>query len=111
MAPIIEFFLQLVAMERFLVELTTINQKVHNWAHVQSDMIERRDPLYAVFSQNLRRVDFQYFLGLLQYSWQQSAATDGVCEHNNTSQVYFLTLNLFKQCEPLQGILVQNKSE
>ena len=30
MAPIIEFFLQLVAMERFLVELMTITKKVHN---------------------------------------------------------------------------------
>ena len=30
MALIIEFFLQLVAMERFLVELMTINRKVHN---------------------------------------------------------------------------------
>ena len=29
MAPIIEFFLQLVAMERFLVELMTIKKKVH----------------------------------------------------------------------------------
>ena len=29
MAPIIEFFLQLVATERFLVELMTINKKVH----------------------------------------------------------------------------------
>ena len=30
MALIIEFFLQLVAMERFLVELMTINRKVQN---------------------------------------------------------------------------------
>ena len=30
MALIIEFFLQLVAMERFLVELMTMNKKVHN---------------------------------------------------------------------------------
>ena len=31
MAPIIEFFLQhLAAVERFLVELMTINKKVHN---------------------------------------------------------------------------------
>ena len=28
MAPIIEFFLQLVAMERFMVELMTIKKKV-----------------------------------------------------------------------------------
>ena len=41
MAPIIEFFLQLVALERFLAELMTISRKVHNWAHVKSDMIER----------------------------------------------------------------------
>ena len=61
MAPIIEFFLQLVAMERFLVELMTINKKIHKRAHVQSDMIERVDPLFAVFSQNLRRVAFQVF--------------------------------------------------
>ena len=51
MAPIIEFSLQhdLVAMERFMVELMTINKKVRNWAHVQSDMKERGDPLFAVF--------------------------------------------------------------
>ena len=43
MAPIIEFFLQhWVAMERFLVELMTINKKVHNSAHVKECvMIER----------------------------------------------------------------------
>ena len=39
-ATVIEFFLQhnLVAMERFLVELMTINKKVRNWAHVKSDI-------------------------------------------------------------------------
>ena len=57
MALIIEFFLQLVAMERFLVELMTIDKKAHNWARVRSDMIERWDPLFAVFTQNLRRVE------------------------------------------------------
>ena len=43
MAPIIEFFIQyiLVAMERFMVELMTINKKVRNRAHVKSSMIER----------------------------------------------------------------------
>ena len=53
MAPIIKFFLQhvLVAMERFLVELMTINMKVRNGAHVKSDVTERGDPLCAVFSQ------------------------------------------------------------
>ena len=61
MALIIEFFLQLVAMERFLVELMTINKKVQNWTHVRSDMTERWDPLCAVFSQNLRCVDFEDF--------------------------------------------------
>ena len=40
----IEFFIQyiLVAMERILVELMTINKKVRNWAHVKSSMIERQ---------------------------------------------------------------------
>ena len=48
-----------------LRELMTINKKVRNWAHVKSDMIERWDPLCRLFT-NLRRVDFQDFLGLLQ---------------------------------------------
>ena len=29
------------------VELMTMNKKVRNWAHVKSDMIERRDPLWV----------------------------------------------------------------
>ena len=41
MAPIIDFFLQLVAMERFLVELMIIHKKVYKLGWVQSDMIER----------------------------------------------------------------------
>ena len=45
MAPVV-FFIQyiLVAVERFVVELMTIN-KLSNWAHVKSSMIERGDPL------------------------------------------------------------------
>ena len=51
MAPIIEFFVQLVAIERFLVELMTVRKKVHKLACVQRDMIEREDSLFAVFGQ------------------------------------------------------------
>ena len=42
MASIV-FFIQhiLVAVERFLVELMTINKKVRNGAHEKSSMIER----------------------------------------------------------------------
>ena len=69
-------------------------------------MIERWDLLCAVFSQNLRRIDFQDFFccSWIVYSWQQSAATDGRCEHHHLTRP-------FSQCEPLQGILVQVKSE
>ena len=48
MASIIEFFLQLVAMEWFLVEFIIIQRK-SKWGHSQSDMIERRNLLFAVF--------------------------------------------------------------
>ena len=67
MAPIIEFFLQLVAMERFPggAHDKFKGKSTNELAYVQSDMIERWDPLFAVFRQNLRRVDFQDFI-LLQ---------------------------------------------
>ena len=45
MAPIIEFFLQLVAMERFLVELMTESPRLS--LRAKSDMIERGDPLWV----------------------------------------------------------------
>ena len=62
------FFLQhLVAMERVLVELMTINMKVHNWAHVKSDMIERGDPLWVPSFHRTSDVStFKIFWGLLQ---------------------------------------------
>ena len=64
---IIEFFLQLVAMERFPsgAHDKFKRKSTNELAYVQSDMIERKDPLFAVFRQNLRRVDFQDFV-LLQ---------------------------------------------
>ena len=55
LAPIIEFFLQLVAMERFLVELIINQMKVDKWRCMQSDMMERRNLLFAVFGSNFRR--------------------------------------------------------
>ena len=54
LAPIIKFFLQLVAMERLMVELI-IQMKVHIWAYMQSDMIER---LWI----KPQTCDFQHFL-------------------------------------------------
>ena len=67
MAPITEFFLQLVAMERFPggAHDNFKRKSTNELPYVQSDMIERGDPLFAVFRQNLRRVDFQDFV-LLQ---------------------------------------------
>ena len=74
-ALIIEFFLQhLVAMERFLVELMTINKKVHNWDQVQNDMIERGDPLFVPSFHKTSDVStFKVFLkkGLLQLDRSQ----------------------------------------
>ena len=49
------------------------SKKVHKWAYVQSDMVERGDPLFAVFGQNLRRATFQFFI-LLQLDRLQLAA-------------------------------------
>ena len=37
------------------------SKKVHKWAYVQSDMIERWDPLIAVFGKNPRRAAFKIF--------------------------------------------------
>ena len=39
----------------------TIQMKVHQRAYVQIDIIERGDPLFAVFGQNLRRATFKIF--------------------------------------------------
>ena len=47
LAPITEFFFQLVAMERFLVEFIIVGRKSTDEL-AQSDMIERRDTLFAV---------------------------------------------------------------
>ena len=57
MVPIIKFFLQLVAMERFLVELMTINKKV--------SMIKWGDPLCRFFTQP-QTCRLSRFFGLLQ---------------------------------------------
>ena len=65
MAPVIEFFLQLVAVERFLVELMTIKESPQMSLRAKRHD-GTRDPLFAVFGQNLRRVNFQDFLILLQ---------------------------------------------
>ena len=59
---------------------------------MQSDMIERGDPLFAVFGQNLRRATFNFFIltvdgGLLQPTG---------CK-DNTSQVHFRSVNLCQE--------------
>ena len=67
LAAIIEFFLQLVAMERFLVELIIIQNESLHMSDVQSDMIERWSLLFAVFGSNLRRATFTiccYFVAI-----------------------------------------------
>ena len=101
-APIIEFFLQqLVAMERFLVEFTTISKKNHKWAYVHSDMIKRCGPLSAVFGKNLRRATFILFL--LQLDRLPLTA---VCCNRRWVYRQHLTSPIF-QCESPQGIPVQ----
>ena len=65
---------------------------------MQSDVIERRDPLFAVFGQNLRRADFQDFFvavgsftadgGLLQ-------PTGGV--KTTPHKTIFRSVNLYKE--------------
>ena len=86
MAPI-DFFIQhiLVAMERFLEELMTINKKVRGLAHVKSDMIERGDPLCRLFTKP-QTCRLSRFFSLLQLDRIQ-LSTDGVCEHH-TSHVH-----------------------
>ena len=96
MAPFVKFCIQyiLVAMGRFQVELVTINQKVRNWAHVKSSMIERGDPFVPSFHKTSDVLTFKIFLvccSWIVYSWQWSAATDGVCEHHLTRP--FFTVN------------------
>ena len=91
MAPIFEFFIQLVAMERFLVELMTIKKKVHEWAYTQSDMMERRDPLFAVFGQNLRRDDLQdfFFVAVRSFTADSSLLQPTGCANTTPHTVHF----------------------
>ena len=101
-ALIIEFFLQqLVTMERFLVEFTTISKKNHKWAYVHSDMIKRCGPLSAVFGKNLRRAIFILFL--LQLDRLPLTA---VCCNRRWVYRQHLTSPIF-QFESPQGIPVQ----
>ena len=96
LAPIIEFFLQLVAMERFLVEL--INGSPH-MSDVHSDMKEWWNLLFAVFGSNLRRSTFTIFLffcSWIVYSWRRSTVTDEECKDNIT-QDFFRSVKLFKE--------------
>ena len=66
-ALIIEFFLQLVAMERFLVELIIIQRKSTNELMCKSDMIERGDPFVCRLWIKPQTCDFHNFsLILLQ---------------------------------------------
>ena len=64
LAPIIEFFLQLVAMERFLVELMIIQRKSTN-------------ELTCKAKPQTRDFQFLFCCSWIVYSWRRSAATDG----------------------------------
>ena len=44
---------------------------------MQSDMIERRDPLFAVFGQHLRRATFKIFFVVLYFVAIGSFTADG----------------------------------
>ena len=67
-------------------------------------MIERRDPLFAVFGHNLRRADFQDFVFVVLYFVAIGSFTAdggllqprGGCK-NNTSQDHFRSVNLYKE--------------
>ena len=75
------FFIQhiLVAVERFLVELMTINQKVRNWAHVKSSMIERGDPLCRFFTQPQTCRLSRFFVAVRSFTGDSSLLQPTVC--------------------------------
>ena len=100
MAPIIEFVLQqLVAVERFLVEFMTI-KKVHNWAHVQNDMIERKDPLFVPSFHKTSDVSiFKIFrfVAVRSFTADSSLLQPTVSVNTTTSHVHFRSVNLYKE--------------
>ena len=63
----------------------------------RADMIERGDPLCAVFSQNLRRVDFEDVFGLLQLDRLQLTVVccnrQG-CEHHTSHRPFFTVIHI-----------------
>ena len=65
---------------------------------MQSDMIEREDPLFAVFGQDLRRVYFQDFsVAVRSFTAHGSLLQPtGECKYN-TSHVHFRSVNLYKE--------------
>ena len=70
---------------------------------VQSDMIERRNLLFAVFGSNLRRATFTFFLILLQLDRLQLTAV--YCDRREVQRQHLT--RPFSQCESLQGIRIQ----
>ena len=94
LAPIIEFFFQLVAMERFLVELMVIQKKVAK----RHDRTEK--PVVCRIWIKPQPSDlltiFLFCCSWIVYSWRRSTVTDGWCK-DNTSQDHFRSVNLYKE--------------
>ena len=97
MAPIIEFFLQLVAIEWFLVELMTIKKKVHRWAHVQSDMIERTDLLCAVFGKTSDVSTFKIFVAVRSFTADVGLLQPTESVNTTPQKTRFRSVNSYKE--------------
>ena len=94
MASIV-FFIQhiLVAVERFLVEVMTINKKVRNWAHVKSSMKEPEDPLCRFFTQTSDESTFKifWFVAVRSFTGDSSLLQPTVCVNTTPHTSHFLT--------------------
>ena len=101
LAPIIEFFLQLVAMERFLVELIIIQMKVHTMSIHAKRHDRTGRPVVCRLWIRPQTCDFHiFFFILLQLDRLQLTAVCcnrwWVCKEN-TWQDHFRSVNLYKE--------------
>ena len=71
----------------------TINKKIHNKAHVHSDMIKRGDALFVVFSQNLNVSTFNFLIVAVR-----SFAADKSLQPTGGSALTFITSMSHAHC-------------
>ena len=107
MATVIEFFLQLVAMEWILVVFLRIQSQ---WKDMYAKVSDRTWQLvvYRSLSKNLRWMAFTTLFYFVTdgsfYSWRRSIVTEGRCKDNTSKDP-------FSQWKQLQGIHMKVKSQ